>query len=121
MLLEAVVDRKHVLYRLKEALRQMIDPDKLLLARLMWDNVLTDEDRQKVEKSPVAYQEQNDMLLNFVIRKNDASLVVAQFIDCLRDTDQDHVCNFILRNGGKHFFLVCCKSKMHVIVLLVLV
>ena len=107
MLLCAVLDRNNVLFRLRQPLRHMIDPDFLLPAELMRQDVLSDEDRQKV-KSPVTYQERNDVLLNVVIQKKDASLAVPQFIKCLQCSDQDHVCNFILRDGGKHIFYLVC-------------
>lgn len=100
----------NVLSRLRDALRQMIDPDFLLPMELVSQDVLSDEDRQKVERKDT-YQERNDVLLNFVIQKKDASLAVPQFTGCLRDTDQDHVCNFIQCNGGKRIsFLVFLKS-----------
>ena len=104
------IDTKNVLYRLKEDLRHMVDPDFLLPAELLRLDVLSDEDRQKVKRKDT-YQERNDVLLNFVIQKKDASLVVPQFTGCLRDTNQDHVCNFIVCDGGKQTFsLVCFKS-----------
>ena len=85
----------------------MMDPDFQLPAELMRRDVLSDEDQQKVKRKET-YQERNDVLLNSVIQKKDASLVVLQLTDCLRNTDQDHVCNFIVCNGGKQtFFLVC--------------
>ena len=100
----ADINTDSVLFRLREDLRHMMDPDFLLPAELMSRAVISNEDQQKVKKKDT-YQERNDVLLNFVIQKKDASLVVLQFTDCLRDTDQDHVCNFICCNGGKHFFL----------------
>ena len=110
MLLGAVVGGNNVLLRLREPLRQMIDPEFLLPAELASYDVLTDEERQKV-KSKNTYQEKNDKLLKFVIQKNDTSLVVPQFIKCLQNTDQDHVCNFICCNGGKQtFYHVCFMS-----------
>jgi len=81
----------------------MIDPDFQLPAKLMSLDVLTDEDRQKVKRKE-SYQERNDELLNFVIQKNDVTLVVSQFTGCLRDTDQDHVCHFVNCKGGKQTF-----------------
>ena len=78
----------------------MIDPDFLLPDKLMTQKVLTDEDRQKVKRKD-AYQERNDVLLNFVIQKNYVTLAVLQFGQCLQDTNQDHVYNFILCDGGK--------------------
>ena len=106
MLLEAAINTNNVLFRLSKALRQMIDPDFQLPEKLMRQEFLSDEDKQRV-KSPVTYQERNDVLLNFVIQKKDATLAVLQFGVCLRDTDQEHVCNFICCNGGKQtFYLV---------------
>ena len=78
----------------------MIDPDFQLPLELMSQGVLSDEKRQKVERKDT-YQERNDVLLNFVIQKKDASLVVLQFTRGLHDTDQEHVCNYIECNGGK--------------------
>ena len=119
MLLGADIDKNNLLFRLKEALRHMIDPDFLLPAELVSQDVLTDEERQKV-KSKDTYQEKNDVLLKFVIQKDDATLVVVQFTDCLRNTDQDHVCNFICCNGGKQtcclLFYVHCDLYVTVIV-----
>ena len=100
VLLGPDINTNNVLFRWRDALRQMIDPDFLLPAELVRQDVLSDEDRQKV-RSPVTYQERNDVLLNFVIQKADISLAVLRFSVCLRDTDQHHVCNFICCNGGK--------------------
>jgi len=102
MLLGAVVNRNSVLFRLKEPLREMIDPDFLLTAELMNKQVLTDAERQNV-KARNNLQERNDELLNFVLqKKDDASL---RFMVCLRRTDQQHVWNFIFYGGGERF---CC-------------
>lgn len=107
MLLLAVINTKNILFEKRKDLRQIIDPDFQLPAKLMSQDVLTDEERQKVKRTDISYQERNDILLNFVIQKNDVSLVVSQFTGCLRDTDQDHVCNFINCRGGKQtFYLV---------------
>ena len=101
---------ENVLFRLREPLKEMIDPEFLFLAELASCAVLSDEERQSV-KSKDAYQKKNDMLLTFVVQKDDATLVVAQFIKCLQSTNQDHVCNFICYNGGKQtFYLVCFVS-----------
>ena len=90
----------------------MIDPDFLLPAELVSRDVLTDEDRQKV-KSQLTYQERNDVLLNFVLQKDDVNLALLQFTGCLQDTDQHHVYNFIRCNGGKQTSrLVCFKSTV---------
>jgi len=85
---------------LKEDLKEMIDPDFLLTDKLMNKEVLTDAERQSVENKD-NLQKRNDVLLNFVLRKNDAAH--RQFIACLHDTDQQHLCNFINSDGGKQF------------------
>ena len=92
----------NVLSRLRDALREMIDPDFMLPMELLSQDVLSDEDRQKVERKDT-YQERNDTLLNMVLQKSDVDLAVLQFTGCLRDTDQDHVYNFIRCNGGKQY------------------
>ena len=97
---------KHVLIRLQKPLREMIDPDFMLTADLMHYKLLTDEDRQKVERK-FTYQERNDVLLKSVCKKNDVSLAALQFGGCLLDSHQDHVYNFILYDGGKQTFLSC--------------
>ena len=104
MLSGADINTNHVLFRLRKDLRHMMDPDFLLPAELMRRDVLSDEDRQTV-KSQVTYQQRNDVLLNFVIQKKDAIIALLQFTGCLRDTDQDHVCNFINCEGGKQHFI----------------
>ena len=100
-MLGAVVDRNSILFRLKEDLREMIDPDFLLPAELMNQQVLKDAERQNV-KARNSLQERNDILLNFVLQKNDALL---RFVDCLHKTDQQHVCNFISCGGGKQLYV----------------
>jgi len=100
LLLGADVDKNNVLFRLKQPLKQMIDPDFLLPAKLMNRLILTNANREHI-KSKASLEDRNDMLLDFVLQKKDASLVLVQFIKCLQKTDQDHVCNFICCNGGK--------------------
>jgi len=112
--LGADINTNNVLFRRRDALRQMIDPDFLLPAELVRQDVLSDEDIQRVKRQ-VTYQERNDVLLNIVIQKNDISLAVLRFYVCLQNTDQHHVCNFICCNGGKRtFYLVCFMSFLMV-------
>ena len=99
VLFETVINRNSVIFRLKEALREMIDPDFGLPDILMEREVLTDDDRQTVE-SKDSLQKRNDELLNLVLLKgNKAEL---QFIDCLLETDQHRVKNYIISDGGNH-------------------
>jgi len=97
MLLGPDIDRKNVIFRLKEPLREMLDPDFLLTDKLLCEEVLTDRERQKVEKKD-SLQERNDALIDIVLRKGETARL--RFNDSLRDTDQEHVLNFILCNGG---------------------
>jgi len=99
MLLWAVVD---ILFRLKEDLKEMIDPDFGLPAELLSQQVLTDSQRQNV-KARNSLQERNDVLLNFMLKKNDQALL--QFINSLQMTDQRHVYNFIVYGGGKQLYV----------------
>lgn len=100
MLLCTVIDCNSIIFRLKEPLKEMLDPDFLLPAKLMNQNVLTDSERQIV-KNKGSLQKRNVALINFVVRRDDAAQ--RRFISSLRDTDQEHVCNFINCNGGKRF------------------
>jgi len=88
----------------------MIDPDIPLLAKLIREEFLMDEDKQSVQ-SKDSLQKRNDMLLDFVHQKKDLSLAAVQFTGCLLDTDQNHVYHFIRCNGGKQMcYLACFKS-----------
>jgi len=100
VLLCTVIDCNSIIFRLKEPLKEMLDPDFLLPAKLMNQNVLTDSERQIV-KNKGSLQKRNVALINFVVRRDDAAQ--RRFISSLRDTDQEHVCNFINCNGGKRF------------------
>jgi len=100
MLLGAVINRDNFLFRLKEDLKEMVDPDFRLPAQLMSEEVLTDVERQNV-KAGNSLQERNDVLLNFVLQKDEAAQ--RRFIICLNDTHQRHVVNFINCDGGKQF------------------
>jgi len=99
MLLWAVVD---ILFRLKEDLKEMIDPDFGLPAELLSQQVLTDSQRQNV-KARNSLQERNDILLNFMLQKNVKALL--RFVDSLKNTGQQHVCNFISCGGGKQLYV----------------
>ena len=98
VLLGEVANNSNLIFCLKGDLRDMIDPDFGLLEKLMNKEVLTDAERQNVETKS-SFQERNDTLLSILLRKDDAAQ--QRFISCLRDTDQDHVYNFIQWNGGK--------------------
>ena len=92
--------KDNFLFRLKEDLKEMIDPDFTLPDKLLSELVLTDVERQNV-RAKSSLQERNDVLLNFVRQKNEAAQ--RRFITCLSDTDQRHVVNFVNCDGGKQF------------------
>jgi len=101
MLFVTVINRHSVIFRLKEPLTEMVDPDFLLPAKLLHLKFLSDSERQIV-KSKGSLQERNDALLNFVLKVlqgDDTELL--RFTAALRETDQEHVCNFIECNGSK--------------------
>ena len=104
MLTEPVIDRNNFIFRLKESLREMLDSDFLLPSELMSKKVLTDCERQSI-KSKSTFRKRNDALLNFVIQRDSAAHL--RFVVALRNTDQEHVCNFIQCNGGKNSAVVC--------------
>ena len=99
MLSEPDIDQDNFIYRLKEPLKEMIDPDFQLPAELMTKKVLTDSERQSI-KHGTSYQRRNEDLLNLLIQKDKAGQL--QFIAALRNASQEHVLNFILCKGGKH-------------------
>lgn len=102
MLFVTVINRHSVIFRLKEPLTEMVDPDFLLPAKLFHLKFLSDSERQIV-KSKGSLQERNDALLNFVLKVlqqgDDTELL--RFTAALRETDQEHVYNFIKCNGSK--------------------
>ena len=94
------IDRNSFLFCLKEALKQMINPDSPLPEKLVNQEVLTDAERESVQGENNR-EKRNDVLLKFVLQKNDAAK--RRFLDCLHDTDQRHVRDFINCDGGKQF------------------
>jgi len=99
-LLGLFINQNSILFRLKERLRDMIDPDFGLPALLMEKDILTDIERRNVGAKG-SLQERNDVLLNFMLHKKEAAEWL--FIDALLETDQEHVWNFIDCEGGKQF------------------
>jgi len=91
------MNTKDIILHLKEPLKEMIDPDHLLTDKLLSEDVLSNSERQEVE-SKATLEKRNETLLDFVVQKNEAARL--RFISSLRDTDQEHVCNFINYNGG---------------------
>jgi len=103
MLLGKVANKVNFLSLVKEALRNMIDPDFELLGKLVSQQVLTDNERLRVKSdSNKTFVDRNDELLNVLIRKDDAAQ--RRFISCLHETNQAHICYFINCDGSKHTF-----------------
>ena len=90
--------RMNIILRLKELLKEMIDPDHLLTDKLLSEAVLSNSERQDVE-SRRTLDERNEALLTVVVGKDESARL--RFIKSLRDTDQEHVCNFIRYDGGR--------------------
>jgi len=90
----------------------MLDPDFLLPDELMNQTGLKDCERQRI-RSGRSLQERNDELLNFVIPviQKDGTAAHDRFLTALRNTDQEHVYNFIMCDGGKHSALVCYVTQ----------
>jgi len=94
------MNTERIILSLKEPLKRMIDPDHLLTDKLQSEAVLTNSERQKVERRETV-EERNETLINFVVEKDESARL--RFIKSLHDTDQQHVANFIYYNGGtKH-------------------
>ena len=94
------MNTERIILSLKEPLKRMIDPDHLLTDKLQSEAVLTNSERQKVERRETV-EERNEALINFVVEKDESAGF--RFIKSLHDTDQQHVANFICYNGGtKH-------------------
>ena len=94
------MNTERIILSLKEPLKRMIDPDHLLTDKLQSEAVLTNSERQKVERRETV-EERNEALINFVVEKDESARF--RFIKSLHDTDQEHVANFICYNGGtKH-------------------
>ena len=102
MLIGTVINTDSILFRLKEPLKEMIDPDFLLLDELMQQKVLIDAERQSVKKKD-SLQERNNALLEIVLQKKEKA--DRHFSDSLVETDQKHVSNFITCDGGNSLLL----------------
>jgi len=91
----------------------MIDPEFLLPSELVRKDVLTEEERLEVKRIDLILQKRNDVLLNFVVQKNDAAQ--RRFLECLRETDQDHVCNYINCDGGKSILSAQLRAGLTIV------
>jgi hypothetical protein len=90
---------------LLSALREIIEPDVNLFTRLLSKGVLTFEQFQNLCSQNTMYQK-NDRLLEYLLDERYTG-DYSEVMDILRETDQDHVVNFITSNGSKYFVNVC--------------
>jgi len=102
MLFGTVINEKSVIFRKKKDLREMIDPDFGLPEKLMNVGVFTEDDRQTVQSKP-SLEKRNDELLHLVLQKGDPA--DQKFRGCLPNTDQRHVYNYIVCDGGNYLLL----------------
>jgi len=102
MLIGTVINTDSILFRLKEPLKEMIDPDFSLPDELMRRKVLIDAERQSVENKG-SLQERNKALLEIVLQKKESA--DRHFSASLLKPDQKHVFNFITCGGGNCLLL----------------
>lgn len=93
----ASISKKLKLLRLR--VRTLIEPEYGLLEALLSADVLTDEQVEYICKGNATVFEKNDRLLGCLIRKESLD-VDERIIQCLIQTDQEHVANFLRCGGG---------------------
>ena len=81
----------------KELITDRLDPDFGLLDKLLASRSLTRSEVAKVKAVSDSYG-RSGKLLEYVFDKG----IYEEFLDALRDTQQTHLANFILSNGGKY-------------------
>jgi hypothetical protein len=84
--------------RLKDRLRNLIEPDFGLLDHLLSLQVLTDEELDEIN-SKKTIRKRNDKLLKYLADKTDDKR--RQFLTALETTQQLHVVNYITRDAGQ--------------------
>lgn len=83
---------------LTNQLQHIIEPDYGLLDQLVSRHVLTLDEIEELH-SQIGVTRRCRMLLDRIIEKSDDDKV-GQFMDALRETDQQHVVNAIRHKGG---------------------
>jgi len=84
--------------RLKSQLSDIIEPDFGLLEYLLSMKVLTRRQYDKVRTGEKAKYERNDALLDLLTTEDQCD----NFLIALQQSDQQHVVNFIIQNGGQN-------------------
>jgi len=88
---------------LKDRLADIIEPDFGLLEELLRLQVLTRRQYNKIRSGDKAAYERSDALLELLTTEDQC----VKFLEALRQTEQQHVMNFITQHGGQITELVC--------------
>jgi ribosomal protein S20 len=84
---------------LTDQLQHTLEPDYGLIDQLVSRRVLTLDEADNIRSIPGATRKSR-FLLDRIIEKSDDK-TVEQFLEALRETDQQHVVNVIRHNGGE--------------------
>ena len=82
--------------RLKSDLANIVEPDFGLLDQLLSLGVLTRRELAKVRSERTVF-ERNDAMLDLLV----SDVQCSKFVKALQRTDQQHIINFIIQNGGQ--------------------
>ena len=78
-------------------LKKIIDPDFGLLTKLFSCKIIKKNDLERIEQEKTC-EERNVSLLKLMMNKSSEDRM--KFLDCLSDSMQRHVYNYICRNRG---------------------
>ena len=88
-------------------LKHLIDFNHGFLDDLMSWGLLEDEDRVEELEAKSPSPVQRDRLLKLMVEQSPTGIL--QFLEALRITNQEHVANFITRNGCKYIVPFICS------------
>ncbi len=91
------MDLKDLVNAHKALITERLDPDFGLLDELIVSRSLTIPEVSEVKAVPYSYG-RSGKLLEYVFDRD----IYETFLKALRDTQQTHLSNFILSNGGTH-------------------
>jgi hypothetical protein len=83
---------------LRDSLKDIVEPDFGLLDHLLSLGVLTSNELREIESYTTTYR-RNARLLEYLVTKSTEQCF--HFIAALKSTNQTHVVNYILQNGGQ--------------------
>jgi hypothetical protein len=105
-------DVRSKIEKLKKELKDIIDPDTVLLSVLKTRNVLTTEESNDILQFD-SVERKNDKLIEILLSKNvtEAENIMAAF----KQAGQEHVVNYITSEGGnvKLFTVVHNRLRSH--------